>query len=70
MYSNGASLNVALFVLMVNHLRFVFMITLQLLGEKIIPYRVTSPIAMQLKQKDWRYSSLIKFVRDANGFSA
>ena len=56
MYSNGTSLNVALFILMANHLFCFydnFRITLQLLGVKIIPCRVASLIDIQLKQKDW-----------------
>ena len=42
MYSNGKSLNVALFILMANH--FFSRVTLQLLGVKNIPCRVASLI--------------------------
>ena len=56
MYSNGTSLNMALFVLMANH--FYSRITLQLLGVDIIPCRVASLIDMQLKQKDWCQSTV------------
>ena len=59
MYSNGSSLNLALFILMANHLLpFVSRITLQLLGVKLIPCRVVSLIDIQLKQKDWGQSKL------------
>ena len=51
MYSNGSSLNVAIFVLMANHSR----ITLQIIGSLIV---------MQLKQKYWRQSSRIALVSD------
>ena len=54
MFTNGKSLNVALFILMANH--FVSRITLQLLGVKIIPCRVASLIDIQLKQNDWDQS--------------
>ena len=36
---------------------FVYRITLQLLGVKIIPCRVASLIDIQLKQKDWGQSN-------------
>ena len=57
MYSNGTSLNVALLILMANHLLLFSRITLQLFGVKIIPCRVASPIDIQLKQKDWGQST-------------
>ena len=49
MYTNGTSLNVALFILMANH--FVSRITLQLLCVKIIPCRVASLIDISIKTK-------------------
>ena len=60
MYSNGTSLNLAVFILMANH--FVCRITLQLLGVKIIPCRVAFLKDIQLKQKDWGQSILYTVV--------
>ena len=57
-YSNGTSLNVALFYLMANH--FVSRITLQSLGIKIKPCRVTS-------LKDWRKSTFPGVEELSNG---
>ena len=68
MYSNGSSLNLALF-----HSDgqpfIVCRITLQLLGVKIIPCRVVSLIDIQLIQKDWG-QSMQMYAGDQNQIGA
>ena len=57
MYFNGKSLNVALFILMGNHLSS--RVTLQLLGVKIFHVELPLYKYIQLKQKDWGKSNFL-----------